>query len=68
MYLHPIQPTEFGQQFFLPPSPTTTSCVATTTTTSQKSIDLQQQFVMQDQVYPNFTMPMKIPLIETCKR
>uniref|UniRef100_M1DIH8 WRKY transcription factor 27 n=2 Tax=Solanum tuberosum TaxID=4113 RepID=M1DIH8_SOLTU len=68
MYLHPIQPTEFGQQLFLPPSPTTTSCVATTTTTSQKSIDLRQQFVMQDQVYPNFTMPMKIPLIETCKR
>ncbi|XP_049368254.1 probable WRKY transcription factor 27 [Solanum verrucosum] len=45
-----------------------TTCVATTSTTSQKSFDLQQQFVMQDQVYPNLSMPRKTPLIETCKR
>ncbi|XP_055826241.1 probable WRKY transcription factor 3 [Solanum dulcamara] len=68
LYLHPIQPTQFSQQIFLPPSPTTITCVPTTTTTSQELTDLQQQLVMQDKGYPNFTLPMETPLIESCKR
>ncbi|KAG5617120.1 hypothetical protein H5410_016944 [Solanum commersonii] len=67
MYLHPIQSTQFRQQFFLPPLPTMITCVPTTTT-PQQSIDLQQQLVIHDQVYPNFTMPMQTPLIKTFKR
>uniref|UniRef100_M1DN19 WRKY transcription factor 27 n=1 Tax=Solanum tuberosum TaxID=4113 RepID=M1DN19_SOLTU len=68
MYYNPIQPTQFCQQTFLPPLPTMLTCVPTTTTTPQESIDLQQQLVIQDQVYPNFTMPMPTPLIKTFKR
>ncbi|KAK4734614.1 hypothetical protein R3W88_008875 [Solanum pinnatisectum] len=68
MYLHPIQPTQFRQQIFLSPFQTMITCVPTTTTTPQQSIDLQQQLVMQDQVYPSFTMPMQTPLIKTFKR
>ncbi|KAH0669342.1 hypothetical protein KY285_023503 [Solanum tuberosum] len=43
------------------------TCMPTTTTTPQESIDLQQQ-QLQDQIYPNFTMPMKTPLIKNCRR
>ncbi|XP_049381414.1 probable WRKY transcription factor 27 [Solanum stenotomum] len=68
MYYNPIQPTQFCQQTFLPPLPTMITCVPTTTTTPQESIDLQQQLVIQDQVYPNFTMHMPTPLIKTFKR
>ncbi|KAK4734617.1 hypothetical protein R3W88_008878 [Solanum pinnatisectum] len=68
MYLHPIQPTQFRQQIFLPPMPTMITCVLTTTTTPQQLIDLQQQLVIQDQVYPSFTMPMQTPLIKIFKR
>ncbi|KAG5617112.1 hypothetical protein H5410_016936 [Solanum commersonii] len=68
MYYNPIQPTQFCQQTFLPPLPTMITCVPTTTTTPQESIDLQQQLMIHDQVYPNFTMPMPTPLIKTFKR
>ncbi|XP_049368256.1 probable WRKY transcription factor 27 [Solanum verrucosum] len=66
MYYNPIQPTQFYQQTFLPPLPTMIMCAPTTTTTPKESIDLQ--LVIQDQIYPNFTMPMPTPLIKTFKR
>ncbi|KAG5611125.1 hypothetical protein H5410_022406, partial [Solanum commersonii] len=68
LYLHPIQPAQFIQQSSFPPSPTTVVCLPPTTTTPKEWIDLRQQLDMGDNIYPNFSFPMKTPLIQTRTR